>query len=131
MRTKKVTRYYCDHCAKGMFKKDAMQRHEVVCYRNHNRVCGRCGGEARVSPERAALISNRKTRPNPLVSAPGECPDCLMAFCIQTFYRADPEEYEFLPHYPREQFNKDRDSWDCFHHTDGTIAPTWDGAWVL
>jgi len=44
MRSKKVIRYYCDHCNKGFWKKDACLDHEYVCYyKSSNRACGSCG----------------------------------------------------------------------------------------
>lgn len=45
MRTKKVTRHYCDHCGKGMFTKPAMIRHEAICFANPHRSCPVCGCE--------------------------------------------------------------------------------------
>lgn len=42
MRTKKVSRHYCDFCGKGMFKIPSMEKHERGCTLNPNRVCGMC-----------------------------------------------------------------------------------------
>lgn len=42
MRTKKVIRYYCDFCNKGMFRSPSMKHHEEVCTKNINRFCGIC-----------------------------------------------------------------------------------------
>lgn len=43
MRTKKVTRHYCDHCSKSLSKRPSMERHEASCIQNPNRLCGLCG----------------------------------------------------------------------------------------
>ena len=43
MRSKTVKRFYCDFCGRGMFRADAMLRHEHGCVRNPNRECYRCG----------------------------------------------------------------------------------------
>lgn len=50
MRSKKVTRYYCDHCGKGGFFASRMTAHEAGCTKNLNRVCGICRtmGEAQL-----------------------------------------------------------------------------------
>lgn len=42
MRTKKVTRHYCDFCSKGMFRKPQMVQHEVSCTKNPARTCLFC-----------------------------------------------------------------------------------------
>lgn len=43
MKSKKVMRYYCDHCSRGHWKKDACLEHEKRCYFNPNiRACGTC-----------------------------------------------------------------------------------------
>ena len=47
MREKRVIRYYCDFCGKGMCRRPDMARHESVCTLNPNRTCRLCeaGGE--------------------------------------------------------------------------------------
>jgi hypothetical protein len=42
MRSKTVTRYYCDYCSKGMFRKPDMARHEEGCTLNPKRTCYLC-----------------------------------------------------------------------------------------
>lgn len=42
MRTKRVLRYYCDHCNKGGLQKRAMADHELICLKNPNRTCKLC-----------------------------------------------------------------------------------------
>jgi hypothetical protein len=42
MKTKKVTRHYCEFCSKGSFKKPTMEHHESVCFNNPKRHCAMC-----------------------------------------------------------------------------------------
>lgn len=42
MRTKKVTRHYCDYCKKSMAFRNHMEKHEKHCTKNPNRECGLC-----------------------------------------------------------------------------------------
>ena len=42
MRTKKVNRYWCDHCNKAGLSKSAMERHEKHCTLNPSRSCRVC-----------------------------------------------------------------------------------------
>lgn len=42
MHTKKVPRYYCDHCSRGGFHSVRIADHEKVCYLNPARVCDLC-----------------------------------------------------------------------------------------
>lgn len=46
MRTKKVTRHYCDFCGKGSFKKPTMAEHEAKCFNNPKRICAMCENAA-------------------------------------------------------------------------------------
>ena len=46
MRTKKVTRHYCDFCGKGSFKKPTMAEHEAKCFNNPKRICSMCENAA-------------------------------------------------------------------------------------
>lgn len=113
MRTKTVTRYFCDHCSKGMFKRDAMERHEAVCYRNRDRKCHRCQFEDpqnSISPERrkAILQDGEKCQ-----TKGGECPDCLMAMVIQHNTRLSNEDkaWDRWVNYDMERFRSDRSAW--------------------
>ncbi len=65
MRQKTVTRYFCDFCSKGMFKRPAMARHERGCTRNENRVCYLC----EQSRDYSALVAMLRLSPM------GEWPD--------------------------------------------------------
>lgn len=81
MRTKRVTRYYCDHCGRGKFHADSMARHESICYRNPQRKCLLCEGDPgqAISDERKRQIEGRKAACRTVA---GECPDCMMAFVL-------------------------------------------------
>jgi hypothetical protein len=105
MRSRKVTRYYCDHCSRGSFQKPAMARHEAACYRNANRSCHRCDGKTVKKP-----IAERE---KPIKTMAGECPDCLMAAVVRynmAFDDADP--WEMRVWYEKEQYKEDGRHWD-------------------
>lgn len=42
MITKRVNRYYCEHCKKGGCSSGHMRRHEKSCTKNPARVCNMC-----------------------------------------------------------------------------------------
>ena len=42
MKSRRVLRYMCDHCSKGFWEKNKCLRHEPLCLRNPERVCGSC-----------------------------------------------------------------------------------------
>ena len=42
MKSRRVTRYMCDHCNKGYWEKSKCLRHESMCLRNPDRTCGKC-----------------------------------------------------------------------------------------
>ena len=42
MRTKKVSRYWCDHCNRAGLQLRAMTKHEERCTKNPERKCGFC-----------------------------------------------------------------------------------------
>ena len=119
MRTKTVTRYFCDHCSKGMFKKPSIAAHEAVCYRNPKRHCSRClsAPDYAISPERrkAILEDGEKCQ-----TKAGECPDCLMAMVIQYNTRLDCEAKAFgaWVNYDMERFRSDRRDWDDEHQNE-------------
>lgn len=102
MRTKTVTRYFCDHCSKGMLRKDAMQRHESVCYRNPERGCISCQRDPLhiIPAERFEVVKRGLVDCRPIKD---ECPRCLMALCLRHNATKDPQ---FI-YYPLEQFKSD------------------------
>jgi hypothetical protein len=106
MRTKRVTRYYCDHCSKGMFHIDRMRRHEPSCFRNPNRKCPMCKGEQDLTPERLQELEGLKE----VETKGGECPWCLVAAVIRENIKNKRICDDFLS-YPIEKFKADRQSW--------------------
>lgn len=102
MRTKTVTRYFCDHCSKGMLRKDAMERHESVCYRNPERGCISCQRDPiHVIPaERFEVVKRGLVDCRPIKD---ECPRCFMALCI----RHNVTKHPHFLHYPIGQFKDD------------------------
>ena len=120
MTTKTVSRHYCDHCRRGMFKRDAMARHEAVCYRNPKRQCHRCNNDPAhaITAARAAELVEMANRQEVIATAAGECPDCLMAHCIRHFHLTWEEGQHAMVYYQKEQYIKDRDAWNSEHKPD-------------
>lgn len=116
MRSKKVTRHYCDHCNRGSFKKPSMARHEASCYHNRQRVCWRCKSrpEYAITEERGKELFAIAEAGKKIETKGGECPDCLMAYCVQRFPKV-PDPFETLLYYEREQYKKDVLDWDKEH----------------
>lgn len=109
MRTKKVMRYYCDHCSKGWFQKPAAIRHEAVCFRRKDRTCPRCEN----APEHK-VQGPITERPKPIQTKAEECPDCLMAAVIRHNIGLD-DEGKFHGEgisYELNQYRADRLDWD-------------------
>jgi len=57
MRTKRVLRYYCDHCRKGSCGKAAMIKHEAHCTLNPDRSCNMCR-LGKLEPLSASLLGD-------------------------------------------------------------------------
>ena len=103
MRSKKVTRYWCDHCNKGGLQPHAMAKHERHCTLNPARTCRVCtiiNGGGHVDAERMpGLIALLPAGPGPdgygdevtayiaqieaampkLREATENCPACILA----------------------------------------------------
>lgn len=91
MKTKRVIRYYCDHCGKAYGRIDAITRHEQGCTKNPNRVCGMCTQAQLVQQPLSVLIDALMRCPGnpidiyepydirPLVEASGGCPACMLS----------------------------------------------------
>ena len=82
--SKRVTRYYCDHCRKGNLSAGAMRRHEVGCTANPNRVCGLCkNANIKQGPmaDLMACLSLDKEGfgMKELRGLANECPACILA----------------------------------------------------
>lgn len=106
MRSKRVTRFYCDHCSRGMFQRPAMERHELTCFRNPNRKCCACGFVCDPSKDPTEEMMSRGTIKDRVITLTSECPECLMSFVIRS--NMEPENREDWTHYPIEDFKKDK-----------------------
>ena len=84
MRTKRVLRYYCDHCNKGGCGKAAMIRHEQRCVKNPSRTCGFCVemGEAQ-KPMTELLKALEDGSLEQLREVSNNCPACILATIVQ------------------------------------------------
>lgn len=98
MRTKRVLRYYCDYCSKGMFRLYGMRQHEATCVHNPNRVCWACQ-EFELDPEPLAKlieiareIGHENQDIGPLAKAAQDCPACMLAAIVQARKGVDPED---------------------------------------
>lgn len=89
MKTKKVNRYYCDHCGKGSCAKSATMRHEGMCFRNPIRWCPICGDERTDGGYNPTDVSKNVTllKEFDLDAAKLlehiECPACVMSAILQ------------------------------------------------
>lgn len=77
MRTKRVLRYYCDHCKKAGCGKAAMILHEGRCIKNPNRTCGFCKRMGHLPLSLEELRS--ETDFSRLRVRTFNCPACLLA----------------------------------------------------
>lgn len=120
MRTKKVTRYYCDHCSKGMLKGDSMIRHESICFANPKRSCYLCenamsdtGEFAKAFALKYEILKSDRTEPyedtssitreqtDEIRKAVNDCPACILsvlkqsgAFAFEHFnYKKEKDAY--------------------------------------
>lgn len=96
MKTKRVLRYFCDHCSKGGQSKHHIFRHESICFRNPLRACFLCE-QAKPVEELKKTISGGDLAP--LRDAAENCPACMLAAIIQLVPRgqrdSDDRWYEF------------------------------------
>lgn len=79
MRTKTVTRYYCDHCNRGMFKRPSMIEHERCCIRNPERACALCEQK----PDMPTLVKAIESGLDAVRDAADGCPACVLAAIVQ------------------------------------------------
>ena len=92
MKTKKVTRHYCDHCGKGMFGSHRMFKHEARCCRNLNRACGVCQqGKTDVAANAKFLIEHSLAE---LEVEVGGCPACILAAHMQANVITEVHEWQ-------------------------------------
>lgn len=82
MITKRVLRYYCEHCHKGGQSKSAMTKHETGCTANPNRACGLCRTAGVTQVPMAPLVqklAEGEISVEDLCSAVNFCPACTLA----------------------------------------------------
>ena len=80
MRSKKVWRYWCDHCGKGGLSKHHMIEHEKHCTMNPHRVCGMCArDEDAVQKPMAELVAAYDESLEALAAKAEGCPACMLA----------------------------------------------------
>lgn len=86
MRTKKVNRYWCDHCNKAGLSASAMTRHEAHCTLNPARNCRVCtlvNGGYQVGAERMAELVVLLPDPSAFLAQSAydcRCKDCRIYF---------------------------------------------------
>lgn len=88
MRSRTVTVWYCGHCSKRKFTRPAMEKHELSCTMNPDRVCKMCkmaGLEQKPVKELVALVpvfefdKEEQDNGKHLREATGNCPACILA----------------------------------------------------
>lgn len=87
MITKTVKRYFCEHCGKGGMRKDCIERHETICFRNPARLCIVCSPhyDAPHPVDMAALkAAFDEAYVDGVRFAAGGCPACVMAAILQS-----------------------------------------------
>lgn len=117
MRTKTVTRHYCDYCSKGFFQRPSAERHEKACFRNPSRVCPYCLNNEEYKTDLKRLHSTPEDRRH---AVGGECPWCLMAEAIRNNMKvgrmADrPDDFSDWVNYPLVNFKEDCIDWHNEH----------------
>ena len=90
MKSRHVTRYICDHCNKGWWIKSKCARHEDMCLKNPDRVCGACKERNLLQRPLQFFLDHPAARLNPSIGdwygdvdklremAQG-CPLCMLA----------------------------------------------------
>lgn len=84
MKTRSVTRHWCDHCSKGGFTRPAMAKHEQRCVKNADRVCGMCAYAKLEQQPTPKLINALRSEAGweALVILVSECPACLLTALV-------------------------------------------------
>lgn len=83
MKTKKVNRYYCEHCKKSGCNAGHIKEHEIKCCRNPRRVCKVCGVTSRDYPD---LVKKFEAcgDVDKLEDMVDGCPYCTLAVILQS-----------------------------------------------
>jgi hypothetical protein len=115
MRTKKVTRYYCDFCSKSKATKVSMARHESVCYFNPTRCCVTCGQENHAGQLPQTNVAENRDRLDKFgfdvdrLYEAIKCPTCVLAAVLQEnkATNAAGDDYIYFDH------NAEKEKWDA------------------
>lgn len=85
MKTKRVLRYWCDHCNKSGGRKDAMIKHEKHCIKNPQRICRMCiaNNSKQLSIDELVNILNDEGL-DKLKEKTKNCPACILAAIVKS-----------------------------------------------
>jgi len=90
MRTKQVTRFYCDHCPRASLTKKSMERHERICIYRADRVCPLCEEVKEEQRPLASIIQALEEKGvDGAREAANHCPACLLAGIVQYNRKAE------------------------------------------
>ena len=100
MHSKRLIRYYCDHCHKGMFRAKTMPKHERHCTKNLYRICRVCVLMGNSQPNLLRLVNFLKEQMHgdnsitqngdigeiliKLKEMAGNCPACVLSAIRQS-----------------------------------------------
>ena len=104
MRTKLVTRYYCDHCSRGSLTKSSMVAHESRCFRNPNRKCELCVEVVECSATELNAAFAEGGLPLLREKAHG-CPACILSALMQGSAGDSEDWHDF-------DYKKEKEAWD-------------------
>lgn len=114
MTSRKVWRYYCDHCRKGGCNKAAMATHEKHCTANPERVCRMCSLiEGYHKPMAELIMAIDGSLPDcglqNLRDLASNCPVCIFAAIRQSGFnnREYEPEANIAPKYIQFDFKKE------------------------
>lgn len=106
MRSKQVTRYYCDYCRKAGMRRDAIETHEKHCCRNPARQCRMCDMiEIEQQPLDVLVNAYDRGGVTELVLVSDGCAACMLAACF------------FIDKREAAKFAAERESLDPAHLT--------------
>lgn len=83
MKTKKVNRYYCEHCPKSGCNAGHIKEHESKCCRNPGRVCKVCGTKSRDYSDLVKQFEASAHDTDKLGDLVDGCPYCTLAVILQ------------------------------------------------
>lgn len=83
MKTKKVNRYYCEHCTKSGCNAGHIKAHEKKCCKNPGRACEMCGTEKRDYKDLCKQFEAEGGNTDALAEWVEGCPWCMLAVILQ------------------------------------------------